>query len=124
MIKRNRLMDRVGLAWWTRPARPGDRWRLQPAVLALEDRQLLATITVTNTNASGSGSLAAAIATANTNAQANTINFDPSVFATPQTIVLGGSPSSVQGRRRTTDDRGPGGRRDDQCSGQEPGLRD
>jgi hypothetical protein len=46
---------------------------------------------VENTNPSGSGSLADAIASANGNDQANTIAFDPVVFDTPQTIVLGGS---------------------------------
>ncbi len=74
-----------------RRRRDRDRHRSRPAVLALEDRRLLATFTVMNTNASGSGSLAAAVAAANANEQANTIVFDPSVFSTHQTITLGGS---------------------------------
>jgi predicted outer membrane repeat protein len=67
------------------------RHRLKPVVLALEDRRLLATIPVTNTNPSGSGSLAAAIAIANGNNQANTINFQGSIWNTLQTITLSGS---------------------------------
>ncbi|MEQ1761710.1 MAG: choice-of-anchor Q domain-containing protein [Pyrinomonadaceae bacterium] len=47
-----------------------------------------ATITVTNTNDSGPGSLRQAVLEANANGQADTINFDPGVFATAQTIVL------------------------------------
>ena len=44
-----------------------------------------ATITVTNTNDSGAGSLRQAILDA---APGSTIDFDPSVFATPQTLTL------------------------------------
>src|SRR6188508_3123933 len=44
-----------------------------------------ATITVTNTNDSGAGSLRQAIADAT---PGSTINFDPNVFATPQTVTL------------------------------------
>ena len=47
-----------------------------------------ATFTVTNTNDSGAGSLRQAILDANTNNENDTINFDPAVFNTPQTIVL------------------------------------
>ncbi len=80
---------------WLRglPGGPGRRARhdLRPAVLALEDRRLLASFAVTNTNPSGSGSLAAAIASAGGNNQANTITFQGSIWNTPQTISLGGN---------------------------------
>jgi hypothetical protein len=59
--------------------------------LQLEERRLLAVFTVMNANSSGTGSLAQAIAMANVNNHANIINFDPTYFATRQTITLGGS---------------------------------
>jgi hypothetical protein len=67
-----------------RPAR-------RPNLESLEDRRLLSTFTVENTNSSGTGSLALAIGSADADRQANTINFDPNVFATPQTIAVGGT---------------------------------
>jgi hypothetical protein len=47
-----------------------------------------ATFTVMNTNDSGPGSLRQAVLGINANNQDNTINFDPIIFSTPQTIVL------------------------------------
>ncbi|HEV8065875.1 MAG TPA: right-handed parallel beta-helix repeat-containing protein, partial [Acidimicrobiales bacterium] len=68
------------------------RWRLQPTLLALEDRRLLSTWTVTSTLDDGStGTLRWAIGQANSAGGAETINFDPTVFATPQTITLNGT---------------------------------
>ena len=67
---------------------------LAPAVIALESRVLLSnvtlanTYTVTNTNDSGTGSLRYEVGLANADGQADTIKFDPTVFATPQTITL------------------------------------
>lgn len=58
------------------------------ATTALSSAANAATITVTNTNDSGAGSLRQAVLDANANGQADTINFDPTVFATAQTIVL------------------------------------
>ena len=51
-------------------------------------RARAATFTVTNTNDQGPGSLRQAILDANTNSQPDTVNFDPAVFSTPQTITL------------------------------------
>jgi hypothetical protein len=71
--------------------RAGQR-RMRPSVMALEDRQLLATFTVINTLGDGTpGSLRWAIGQANANAGADTIAFDGAAFATPQTIALGGT---------------------------------
>ena len=65
------------------------RRRLRPALLALEDRTLLATFMVTKTLDDGTiGTLRWAIGQVNTTAGPNTINFDPAHFATPQTITL------------------------------------
>jgi parallel beta-helix repeat protein/predicted outer membrane repeat protein len=61
---------------------------LAPAVMALESRVLLSSYTVTNTNDSGSGSLRYEVGLANSDGNADSITFDPTVFATPQTITL------------------------------------
>ena len=86
----------AGFRWWGRSgagvgassrARRGNRRRLRPALLSLEERRLLATFTVTSTADSGAGSLRAAIEQANAANGVNTINFS-SLFDTPQTIGL------------------------------------
>jgi Bacterial Ig-like domain (group 3) len=73
-------------------SRVGHRFR--PALLALEERRLLAMILVNNptdTPVGGEVDLRQAITTANATAGANTIMFDPMVFGSPQTITLGGT---------------------------------
>ncbi len=96
-MSRNTVMFR----WWGRAdtgvgagsrSRRGDRLRLRPTVLALEDRTLLS-FTVLNTNDSGSGSLRYEVGLANAEGGTNTINFNtnPALgtnFNTPQTITL------------------------------------
>jgi len=69
------------------------RWRMRPTLLALEERTLLSTIVVNNptdTPVVGQIDLRQAIVLANTTGGAETINFDSTVFKTPQTITLGG----------------------------------
>ena len=58
---------RVGLGWGARSrSRRGDRHRLRPELLALEDRRLLSTFTVNSTADDGSsGTLRWAIGQAN-----------------------------------------------------------
>src|SRR6266852_7070865 len=68
----------------TRKAR--DLIRLQ--VETLEDRVVPTTWTVTNLLGSGAGSLFHAVQSANSDTSPAIINFDPTVFATPQTITL------------------------------------
>ena len=64
-------------------------FRLRPRLEWMEDRTLLSAITVTNTLDDGSvGSLRWAVEQANAGGGAETINFDPSLFNTPQTITL------------------------------------
>ena len=73
---------------------PGQRRRMRPTLLALEDRRLLSTIVVNNptdTPVAGQIDLRQAIALANTNGGTETITFDSTVFKTPQTITLTGS---------------------------------
>jgi hypothetical protein len=66
--------------------------RLRPGLLGLEDRLLLTTFLVNSTSDNNStGTLRAEIAAANASPGANTIEFDPNVFATPLTINLSGS---------------------------------
>ncbi len=78
----------------------GDRHRLRPGLLQLEERRLLATYTVTSTADDGSpGTLRTVIAEANSNLGPNTIDFDATVFSTPQTITLGGSPARAERHR-------------------------
>ena len=66
------------------------RRRMRPTVMPLEDRRLMSTFTVTNTADSGPGSLRYEIDQANSTAGANTVDFDSTVFNTPQTITLTG----------------------------------
>ena len=66
------------------------RRRMQPTLMALEDRRLLSTFTVTNNASSGTGSLPYEIGLANTAGGANTIVFG-TFFNTAQTITLGGT---------------------------------
>ncbi len=73
----------------TGEGRQGRRRQTRPAVMALEDRRLMATFLVTNTADSGPGSLRAEIDLANANPGANTIEFDSTnAFQTAQTITL------------------------------------
>ncbi len=91
----------VRFRWWGRAdtgvgagsrSRRGNRLRLRPTVLALEDRTLLS-FTVLNTDDSGSGSLRYEVGLANAAGGTNTIDFNtnPALgtnFNTPQTITL------------------------------------
>ena len=77
-------------------SRRGNRHRLRPAILELEERRLLSTFTVNSTGDTGAGSgtagdLRYCIGLANLIADANTIVFDSTVFSTPKTITLNGS---------------------------------
>src|SRR5262249_47959605 len=75
----------------TRPIRKAPP-RARLGVEGLEDRTVPSTFTVVNTLDDGSeGSLRWAVGQANSTAGADTINFDRSVFSTPQTITLAGS---------------------------------
>src|SRR5262249_967936 len=72
------------------------RRRSRPALEILEDRVLLSVFTVdrlgeTGAGSGNSGDLRYCIVNANSNNQANTIQFDATVFATHQTITLGGT---------------------------------
>ena len=58
--------------------------------LTAVQKSLATTFMVTNTNDNGAGSLRQSILEANVNSQHDTINFDPSVFNTPQVITLTG----------------------------------
>ncbi len=77
-------------------SRRSDTRRLRPGLLALEGRVLLSssptiyTVTDTSDNLGDTGSLRYAItqANANTNPAGSEITFDPTDFATPQTITL------------------------------------
>ena len=66
------------------------RHRIQPQILALEPRWLLATIVVTNSPspATTAASLVAAIGVADTDGTANTIDFEG--FNSPETITITG----------------------------------
>jgi hypothetical protein len=70
------------------------RNRLKPALVQLEDRQLLATFTVTNTldtvsnGSPANGTLRWAVQQADLAGGTNTIDFDSSLFSTSQTITL------------------------------------
>ena len=93
------------------------RRRMRPTLMALEDRRLLSTIVVNNptdTPVAGQIDLRQAIAQANTNGGTETIAFDKTVFKTPQTITLSGTPARAERHDRDGDDHGPEGGRDGQ----------
>jgi hypothetical protein len=74
-------------------ARPTSTRKVRLRVEALEDRLTPSTYTVTSTGDTGAGSglsgdLRYCITQANSNGGANTIQFDSTVFSTPQTITL------------------------------------
>ena len=74
-----------------RTNRRGPR-RVRLGLEALEDRRVPSTFTVNNLLDDGSvGSLRWAVGQANSSLGDNTINFDKTVFKTPQTITLSGS---------------------------------
>src|SRR3954447_17861707 len=75
--------------------------RLRPAVMSLECRELLSTLTVSNTNDSGAGSLRAAVDQANTDGGGDAIIFS-NLFDAPQTIGLTGGPLTLTGTTSTT----------------------
>src|SRR5262249_34306909 len=76
----------------TRPIRKRPLRRARPALEALEDRAVPSTFTVNNLLDDGSvGSLRWAVSQANSNPGDDTINFDTTVFKTPQTINLSGT---------------------------------
>jgi hypothetical protein len=79
--------------------------RLRPAVMGLEGRELLSTLTVSNTNDSGAGSLRAAVNQANSDAGGDTIVFS-SLFSSPRTISLSGTLDLTN--KATTTITGPG----------------
>ena len=76
----------------------------------------------TDTPVAGETDLRQAITLANSIAGAATITFDPTVFATPQTITLGGTQLALSNTTRDGDDHGPGGGRDGQRQPREPGV--
>jgi parallel beta-helix repeat protein len=108
-----------GWARWPRWAAGGgrigrrpDRHRLRPAVLALEDRRLLAAFTVNSPGAADTGSgnagtLLYCITQADSNGQANTILFDSQVFGSHRTIALGGAALELSDQGGTQSITGP-----------------
>ena len=88
MTYHNTTVERVSRRGATERRR---RRRIQPTLLALEDRKLLSTIVVNNptdTPVAGQIDLRQAISQANASGGAQTIAFDKTVFKTPQTISL------------------------------------
>ena len=84
------------------------RRRLRPTLLALEDRRLLTTFTVNSTLDDGSdGTLRWAVGQANSTGGADTIDFDSTVFNTPQTITLGGTQLELSDTTGATTITGP-----------------
>jgi len=74
---------------------PGRERTARPTLLRLERRCLPATFTVTTTADSGPGSLRQAVLDANALAGADTIDFDPSAFATDKSITLIGGQLTI-----------------------------
>jgi len=96
----------------TRPIRKATR-RARPSLEALEDRLVPAGFTVNSIGDTGAGSgllgdLRYCIAQANSTAGDDTITFDSNVFATPQTITLGGTQLELTDTTGQTTITGPG----------------
>ena len=74
-------------------ARKVSRPSFRPRFDVLEDRMVPSGITVTSINSNGPGSLSLAVVQANSDTSGGpfTINFDPTAFATPQTITEAGT---------------------------------
>ena len=92
-------------------SRQRQRWRMRPTVMALEDRRLLSIVVnnPTDTPATGQTDLRQAIEQANTNGGANTIDFDSTVFGTPQTITLTGGQLELSTANESVTITGPAG---------------
>ncbi len=102
------------------------RRRMQPTLLALEDRKLLSTIVVNNptdTPVVGLIDLRQAIVQANTNGGVETITFDKTVFKTPQTINLTGGQLELSDTTGTETITGPTAGVTVNAGGLEPGVR-
>ncbi len=95
---------------WRETVQGRKQRRIQPTLLALEDRTLLATFTVTNTADSGTGSLPYEIGLANSSAGANTITFSSLDFRSPRTITLKGTQLELSNTSGTQTIRGPSAR--------------
>ena len=107
MVGRRRLDRRFAFAF---PAVHHHRRR--PVLEVLEGRVVLATFTVNSlgdagSGSNGSGDVRYCINQANANDEANTIVFDSTVFSTPQTITLSGSPLELAGTGGTQTITGP-----------------
>ena len=74
----------------------------------MEDRTLLSSFVVSNTGDSGPGSLRQAILDANAQQSASDITFDPTAFATPQTITLSSGQLDLSDPTGTETITGPG----------------
>jgi CSLREA domain-containing protein len=88
------------------------RRRYRPTLEILEDRTLLSTYKVNalgdaGTGTGNSGDLRYCINQANSNSQANTIDFDSTVFAAHQTITLGGTQLELSNTAGTQTITGP-----------------
>ena len=91
-------------------SRIGSRYR--PRFDVMEERNLLSSFVVSNTNDSGTGSLRQAIVDANARSGANDITFDPTAFASAQTITLTSGQLELSDTSGTETIYGPGGGRD------------
>ncbi len=83
---------------------------MRPTLVALEDRRLLSTFVVNNptdTPVAGETDLRQAITSANATTGANTITFDSTFFATPQTITLDGTQLELSNTTGTLTITGP-----------------
>ncbi len=96
----------------TRRERDAARRRLRPTVMALEGRTLLSTTIVVNnptdTPVAGQIDLRQAIGQANSDGGGDTIQFDSTVFSTPQTITLTSGQLELTGTTAPTTITGPG----------------
>ena len=124
-MSHNEARDQRRCGRGTVEGRQRQRWRMQPTLLALEDRRLLSTIVVNNptdTPDTGQIDLRQAIVQANTSRGGRDDRFRQNGVQDAADDHPDGRPARAERHERDGDDHGPEGGRDGQRRRDEPGV--